>query len=65
MWVSGWVGEWVGGWVGGGEWVGRWVGEWVSGKRTSILLYHRASCPGGRFPPSFIHQVIIITGLKN
>ena len=24
----------------------------------------RASCPGGRFPPSFIHQVIIITGLN-
>ena len=21
-------------------------------------------CPGGRFPPSFIHQVIIITGLN-
>ena len=25
----------------------------------------RASCPGGRFPPSFIHQVMIITGLNN
>ena len=25
----------------------------------------RASCPGGRFHPSFIHQVIIITGLNN
>ena len=24
----------------------------------------RASCPGGRFPPSFIHQVIVITGLN-
>ena len=24
----------------------------------------RASCPGGRFPPSFIHQVNIITGLN-
>ena len=24
----------------------------------------RASCPGGRFPPRFIHQVIIITGLN-
>ena len=23
----------------------------------------RASCPSGRFLPSFIHQVIIITGL--
>ena len=24
----------------------------------------RASCPGGRFPPSSIHQVIIMTGLN-
>ena len=24
----------------------------------------RASCPGGRFSPSFIHQIIIITGLN-
>ena len=24
----------------------------------------RAFCPGGRFHPSFIHQVIIITGLN-
>ena len=24
----------------------------------------RASCLGGRFPPRFIHQVIIITGLN-
>ena len=24
----------------------------------------RASCPGGRFPPSSIHQVIMITGLN-
>ena len=24
----------------------------------------RASCPGGGFPPSFIHQVIIVTGLN-
>ena len=28
------------------------------------LIKRRASCPGGRFPPSFIHQVIIITGLN-
>ena len=26
--------------------------------------YSTASCPSGRFPPSFIHQVIIITGLN-
>ena len=24
----------------------------------------RASCPGGRFPPSLIHKVIIISGLN-
>ena len=24
----------------------------------------RTSSPGGRFPPSFIHQLIIITGLS-
>ena len=24
----------------------------------------RASCPGGRFRPSFFHQVIMITGLN-
>ena len=24
----------------------------------------RASCPGGSFPPSYTHQVIIITGLN-
>ena len=24
----------------------------------------RVSCPGGRFPPSFIHQVIITPGLS-
>ena len=30
----------------------------------SLIEKSRASCPGGRFPPSFIHQVIIITGLN-
>ena len=30
-----------------------------------LVKKSRASCPGGRFPPSFIHQVIIITGLNN
>ena len=30
-----------------------------------LVKQSRASCPGGRFPPSFIHQVIIITGLNN
>ena len=35
----------------------------LSGER---LLQHkrRGLSPGGRFPPSFIHQVIIITGLN-
>ena len=35
-------------------------GSWLSSR---LLEKSRASCPGGRFPPSFIHQVIIITGL--
>ena len=30
----------------------------------SLIIKSRASCPGGRSPPSFIHQVIIITGLN-
>ena len=30
----------------------------------SLTEKSRESCPGGRFPPSFIHQVIIITGLN-
>ena len=29
-----------------------------------LIEKSRASSPGGRFPPGFIHQVIIITGLK-
>ena len=29
-----------------------------------LMSYGGASCPGGRFPSSFIHQVIIITGLN-
>ena len=28
------------------------------------IVKSRASCPSGRFPPSFIHQVIVITGLN-
>ena len=28
-----------------------------------LIKNSRASCPGGRFPPSFIHQVIVMTGL--
>ena len=27
-----------------------------------LIAKRRGLCPGGRFPPSFIHQVIIITG---
>ena len=30
-----------------------------------LIEKRRGLCPGGRFPPSFIHQVIIITGLNN
>ena len=29
-----------------------------------LIEKRRASCPGGRFRPSFIHQVIIITGVN-
>ena len=29
-----------------------------------LIERSRASCLSGRFPPSFIHQVIIITGLN-
>ena len=29
-----------------------------------LIEKRRGLSPGGRFPPSFIHQVIIITGLK-
>ena len=29
-----------------------------------LIKKSRASCPGGRFPPRLIHQVIIITGLN-
>ena len=29
-----------------------------------LIERSRAWCPSGRFPPSFIHQVIIITGLN-
>ena len=29
-----------------------------------LIEKSRASCPGGRVSPSFIHQVIIITGLN-
>ena len=29
-----------------------------------LIEKSRESCPGGRYLPSFIHQVIIITGLK-
>ena len=29
-----------------------------------LIEKSRASCPGGRFPHSFIHQVISITGLN-
>ena len=30
----------------------------------SLIEKRRGLCPGGQFPPSFIHQVIIITGLN-
>ena len=30
----------------------------------TLIGKRRGLSPGGRFPPSFIHQVIIITGLN-
>ena len=30
----------------------------------SLIAKRRGLSPGGRFPPSFLHQVIIITGLN-
>ena len=38
----------------------------IGHKTDSVLLIEKskASCPCGRFLPSFIHQVIIITGLN-
>ena len=30
-----------------------------------LIEKRRASCPGDRCPPSFIHQVIIIPGLND
>ena len=29
--------------------------------KVPLIKNSRASCPGGRFPPSFVHQAIIIT----
>ena len=29
-----------------------------------LIEKSRPSCPGGRFPPSFIYQVMMITGLN-
>ena len=29
-----------------------------------LIVKSRASCLGGRFPPSFVHQVIVITGMN-
>ena len=40
---------------------------WPSGRikdPVPLIEMSRASCPGGRLPPSFIHQVILITGLN-
>ena len=40
------------------DWVNKGLG------RSSRFEKSRTFCPGGRFPPSFIPQVIIITGLN-
>ena len=36
----------------------------INKTRTHLLKKRRASFPGGRFPPSFIHEVFMITGLN-
>ena len=37
---------------------------WRSVKPCTSSMSIRGLSPGGRFPPSFIHQLIIITGLN-
>ena len=41
--------------------------NWAGHKKDPMPLLEksRALCPSGRIPPSFIHQVIMITGLKS
>ena len=38
--------------------------DWAYKRSVPLIEKSRALCPGGRFPFSFIHQVIIITGLN-
>ena len=45
-----------------GYWVIKCLG--MSSYPVPLVEKSRASCPGGRFPPSFINQVIIITRLN-
>ena len=40
------------------------MGENNFDKKNCLIEKRRGLSPGGRFPPSFIHQVIIITGLN-
>ena len=49
------------------EYLGMYSRVCVTGhlkESVTLIEKSRASCPGGRFLPSFIHQVIIITGLN-
>ena len=41
------------------------VVDFVPKDPVPLVEKSRGLSPGGRFPPSFIHQVIIITGLNN
>ena len=38
--------------------------DWAYKDPVPLIEKGRGLSPSGRFPPSFIHQVIIITGLK-
>ena len=51
------------------DWVNKGLGMSSHGCATGhiedpLIEKSMASCPGGRFPPSFIYQVIIISGLN-
>ena len=43
--------------------LGMYSRVYATGHIKDPLIEKRGLSPGGRFPPSFIHQVIIITGL--
>ena len=40
------------------------LGDWAYKRSRATYRKEKGLFPGGQFPPSFIHQVIIITGLN-